>query len=315
MQYATANYHHTRQMEESDLLPASHVCPWCGSDHTEKLALLQSSPDVVLLECGQCHAISASRMPTADALGKYYSTYYVGKSYENSAKVTLGKPKRMGRRLSSLAREAGVSATNGEINILDFGGGDGTLSILTAEELLKDGMAQRMSVSVVDYCKDHAPSPDPRITVKFFPTLADLDAPSYQMVIASGVVEHIPEGPKALAEALSKVQPGGMFYARTPQMGSFVRLSSKLNMKWDFTFPAHVYDLGQDFWEGYFSSDSMKKRFEIVASRPSLVEASFSDSPLLATLSFLFKAPWHLLGRHWGFVGGWEIATKARAAA
>ena len=311
MRYATATYHQTKHLDESLLLPAVGSCPWCQSVQLQTLVLVQRSPDVRLLECVECHAISVSRMPSAAALDSYYASYYKTPQYEKSGfKVTLGNPQRMAMHLSRALRKTGIPE---HTRILDFGGGDGTVAIAIALELLRRNETRRVSVTVVDYSQNISTPSDKRIALESVRQLEDAAESEYDLVIASAVVEHIPDAPRVLGQILCRVRSGGLLYVRTPQVKAFVLLAKALNSKWDFTFPAHVYDLGQAFWEKYFTDAALRPRFEILSSNPSLVEASFDQSPLRAVLAYLFKMPWYVLGGAWGFVGGWEVVAKRRS--
>jgi hypothetical protein len=53
-----------------------------------------------------------------------------------------------------------------------------------------------------------------------------------------------------------------------------------------------VHDLGQAFWEGYFTANGYDKLFTIKSYRPSIVQASMSEHPVEAIISHLFKLPW-----------------------
>jgi SAM-dependent methyltransferase len=310
MTITTTNYHRTKHLGEDDLLPLSAGCPWCGGSQRKSLVDLQSEPNVSLLECHSCHAVSESRMPTPAALAHYYGQYYDDAQYDRSGeKVTIGDSLHMGR---SLARWMQGRDSNGHLIVLDFGGGDGTVAAVAVQELLNQGHIKSGQITVVDYNNMIVSSNDPRIVIVHAPTLAYLTARKFHVVMASAVIEHIPDGRATLDELLSLVAPGGAFYARTPQVASFVRLSRYIGIRWDFTFPGHVHDLGQRFWEGLFSRPSMAKDFGIVLSKPSLVEARLADAPMRAMMAYLFKLPWYLLRRHWGFVGGWEITVTRR---
>jgi SAM-dependent methyltransferase len=249
-------------------------------------------------------------MPSAGALESYYSAYYTNAQYEKcGVKVTLGNPRRMGRHLSKLL---GKIDTRGCVRILDLGGGDGTVAVETAKELLDRAGADRVDITVVDYSPNQTTLSDQRLTLQSVLRLEDLPEEGYHLVIASAVIEHIPDAPRIMEQVLSRVRPGGMLYVRTPQVRSFVLLARALNLEWDFTFPAHVYDLGQAFWDKYFAAGSAWQQFAVLSSKPSLVEASFAESPLRALLAYLFKMPWYFLGANWGFVGGWEIAVTRK---
>lgn len=266
------------------------------------------------MECATCHAGSASRMPTSQALDAYYGNYYDAASAADHAqaegRVTIGDAARMGAHLAS-----SLGATSGKttLRILDFGGGDGMLAVLAAENFMKANSALReVAITVVDYnTQMHQPA-NAAVTVRGATKLEELGEEVYDFVIASAILEHIPDCAGLLRDLLTRVTSGGSFYLRTPYTAPFMRLAETLGKSWDFTFPAHVHDLGQAFWEGYFKANGNDKVFAIKSSRPSIVQASMSERPVEAIISHLFKLPWRLLGRAWGFVGGWEITVTRR---
>lgn len=271
----------------------------------------------MLLECIACMACSASRMPTAQTLDSYYAGYYDGQRHGKLAKVsrqvgrvTIGDTATMGKHLARC-----FSCTTGKtsIRILDYGGGDGLLAVLTAENLLAANSHMReVSISVVDYnIHMHQPS-NPAIKVERYAQVSELTEGVYDFVIASAILEHIPECAGVLPQILARIAPGGSLYIRTPFAAPFMRLAGLLGKSWDFTFPAHVHDLGQNFWERYFTSSGFDQTFTIKSSRPSIVQASIREHPLEALVSHFFKLPWHFLGRAWPFVGGWEITVVRR---
>ncbi|GAB5559124.1 MAG: hypothetical protein SynsKO_07710 [Synoicihabitans sp.] len=249
-------------------------------------------------------------MPTESALERFYGGYYESEHIERrGSKITHDNPQRMARHLAGFAEE--IQQTDA-ISILDFGGGDGTLGMLTAFELLKSKKVKMAEVTVVDRCGERCEPIDERITLRTSETLDEINRTDFDYVIASGVLEHIPDAPTVLPKVLSCVGKNGIFYARTPQVLSFMRLSNASPISWDFYFPAHVYDLGQVFWENYFRSEERGSLFSIMKSTPSIVETSLSVSPITAILSHALKSPWYLFGRAWGFVGGWEIVVHRR---
>lgn len=312
MTIATTTYHRSRHLSEAELLPASPGCPWCGSRDRVRLARLQAQPEVDLLECRNCHACSASRMPTAATLASYYGSYYDDDQFKTDVgvKVTIGDPRHMGRSLALWMRPRVALRA---LRVLDFGGGDGTVAALAADELLRTGAVASASVTVVDYNDETMQPPDPRIGIEHFRELDQVAGRQFDVVMASAVVEHIPDGRAVVDRLLELVRPGGVFYARTPQMAAFVHFADRLGLSLDFTYPGHVHDLGQRFWEGFFSSSAMAGRFGIVLSKPSLVEACFRRAPFRATMAYLCKLPWYLLGRRWQYVGGWEIVVERRS--
>lgn len=308
MTLGSSRYHASRVLDEPSLLPAHAGCPWCGSARRSEIGAVQESPLVKLLHCEDCHAASVSRMPTSAALEDFYSSYYQDeKGADGDGKITFGDTGRMAAHLVRWIAPAGAGPS---ARILDFGGGDGTLAALAAARAIRAGVLERAEVVVVDRSGAAPASVHPAVGVAATGELSSLPGGSFDFVIASAVMEHIPEGRPVLEQLLGKVRPGGVFYARTPCIAPFMRLVGLLGRRWDLTFPAHVHDLGQAFWEGQFGAGGAFPGFKIASSRPSIVEASFRTEFVKAAISLSFKLPWWLLGRSWSFVGGWEIAAR-----
>jgi len=164
---------------------------------------------------------------------------------------------------------------------------------------------------VVDYntVPISAPLPNPAICLQYHPNLESLPAGHFDFVIASAVLEHIPEAKAALEQLLGLMRPGAAFYARTPFVVPLFKLCQRFRVGMDFTFPGHIYDLGQAFWEKYFAKREGKP-FRVLSSRPSIVESAFHDAFFRTGAAHLCKFPWLLFGSKWGFVGGWEIVVE-----
>lgn len=241
-------------------------------------------------------------MPTNETLNKYYSNYYnTPDSKSSGEQVTFEEPLRLAKNLADVYRN---HQDNDAVTILDFGGGDGTISYLLAEQLISSGV-QQVNITLVELNERVVKSQDDRITINKVNSISDVSH-RYKFVIASAVIEHYTQ-PKVLLENLLKcLEPGGIFYARTPYMVPIMKLFKYFGIKIDFTFPGHVHDLGQSFWEGYFNNEE-KSQFKIIASRPSIVETTLSGNYLRTIAAYIFKAPWYVFGKLYTYVGGWEI--------
>lgn len=161
--------------------------------------------------------------------------------------------------------------------ILDFGGGDGALSGAIARKV--GGLSR-----VVDY-GDSVPGG------------------TWDLVIASAVLEHIPH-PRPVLERLLAAT-GGVFYARTPWVLPLARC-----MPLDLTYPGHVHDMGQGFWDRL--PDVVGWRGTVITSQPSLVETDLRGAPLRTIAAHVLKSPTRLW-RRWPLVGGWEVIWRAGA--
>lgn len=270
----------------------------CGSAQLSVergLRTLQADPEVVLMSCERCYATSVSRLPTQTALDDYYFSYY---DNGNVAAVTADDPANIARRIASYA------SGSLSIDVLDFGGGDGSIGI---EVLARLGV--RGSVTVVDY--DHrrfAPAPS-GVTLNHASELRDVQR-TFCLVIASAVIEHLPNPSAVLQDLLAKVALGGVFYARTPFVVPVIRAAGRIGMHLDFTFPAHLFDLGPDFWGGLKRWIPSFGNFEVIASRPSPVETCLRSHPAQTAISTIMKLPWLVVHERWPYVGGWELAAR-----
>ena len=299
----TAVFHRSQHLSENMLEPADPMCPFCNGEKREPELTLQQSPEILLLQCKSCHSVSASRMPTDEALAKYYGEYYET-SASASEQVTFDAPERLAKKLANMYITCGKGPS---VSILDFGGGDGTIAYLTALHLIKRGVPQ-VKITVVDYNKTLLSSNDSRITLKRRDSLEGIGDP-FDLVIASAVIEHHPH-PRVLIQDLFRlIDDGGLFYARTPYTLPLMKLFSLIGIKLDFTYPAHVHDLGQGFWENYFASEQ-PSQFNVLKSRPSIVQTTISKHFLTTIAAHLFKVPWYLIGKSYKLVGGWEVFAR-----
>lgn len=310
MKFSAAVYHRSVRLGESELETEREACGFCGAREFEIVASLQEDPRVELRRCRGCRCGYASRMPTPDALERYYGTYYGDSSDESrSSSVTHGDSARFARHVVALAERrgpGGLPAHGDTVRILDFGGGDGSLGASLAEIVLGQG-PRAVEVVVVDYCPDLVAPPAPGITIR--KATAPEGQGTFDWVLASAVLEHLPEPRPTLSSLLAATKPGGWFYARTPWVEPFVRLFAAVGREFDFTYPAHLYDLGADFWDAAATWPEFSD-FECHHAGPSIVETTFRDHPARTVASHLAKAPHRILGRRWPFVGGWEVLTR-----
>lgn len=301
-QVRSTAHHSGAHCTEQELLPASTGCPFCGFPGERAVALqLQQAPAVELRRCPVCDGASASRMPSAERLDSYYAAYFT----HDGEKVTFDlPPARFARHILGLMPRFAVM----HARILDFGGGDGTLSAAAAALLLARG-AESVHIDVVDY---QAPSPSPGegITISHARSTTELPEADYDLVLASSIVEHLPEPRPELQRLFSAIAPGGFFYARTPWIVPVFRLLGKAGIRGDFTYPAHLHDLGREFWERIvgclpLEAEAYRQRH----SAPSIVETGFARAPVRTLAAHLLKAPARVFPS-WPFVGGWEVVFE-----
>lgn len=302
---ATA-FHKGMYLDNDKLEPPDSECPFCGFGNRQPLFVLQDNPAVLLLKCTTCNAASASRIPTNNALREYYRTYYDSRiNSDSSGATTCDDTVPFARHLANIILRY-TSEPN--VSILDFGGGDGSISYSLALQLLKGGV-KGINISVIDYYDKTVLPQNSRILMNKVEALEEIGS-LYSIVIASAVIEHLPKPSETLHGLLNRLQDGGIFYARTPYVVPLMEICSLIGVELDFTYPAHIHDLGQDFWETYFKNGSLVGDFQILESRPSIAETTLEKHFLRTVASLCLKAPWYLLGRRYKLVGGWEVFVR-----
>ena len=235
-------------------------------------------------------------MPREEVLAEYYGHYYA----DLQGTATFDGSDRFSRHLFHVL---GVTPTS-TMRILDFGGGiDATLSRSLARQFVQRGTS-RVEVALVDLNASCPRDWGGGITVDCYQNLSDC-AEGFDVVIASAIVEHIPYPCEIILGLLNSLRPGGRAYFRTPVMSSIVQLAARLGVKIDFTYPAHVHDMGQPFWENLLATLDVPG-FKLIRSRPSIVETEFAAHPSRTVVAHLMKLPWVALRQHYSMVGGWE---------
>ena len=302
---SVTDFHHSAHLSAEALRPAGDRCPVCLDVAARRAVLrLQDDPPIDYLECGACGACSTSAMPTDAYLERYYRRFYA----KADSGVTFRDSVRFSKKILAVVRPL---PRGGAFSILDFGGGDGGLAVEIADQLLRAYSDLSVTITVVDYSQPQE-SRDERVSIAGATDLAQVDE-RFDLVLASAVLEHVPEVHDVLRALLGRALPGGHFYARTPHSLPLKRVLPS----YDLLFPAHVHDMGSDFWDN--AVRSLKLPGQLVLSRPSMVESLFREDPLRTFAAHLLKLPARVervlrRGREgrrwWRLVGGWEVVIR-----
>jgi SAM-dependent methyltransferase len=295
-----ATYEPARHLSESETYPAVSECPICGyTGPRQSRAPIQKQPRVDLLLCGRCSGLSASQMPTQGVLDRMYASYYAERDQE---RVIFQNPSRLARHIISMID---IGSDRGEIRIIDFGGGDGAVSLRIGQSMAA-ATHRTVRVEVVDYVTE-MPRRSGDVEVAFVRDLIHVHS-SCDLIVASAVFEHVP-GLGAILPALAqKLKPGGYLYARTAY-----NLPLMLVFGLHMPYPAHVHDLGDAFWGNL--PNWFPLPVKLVYSRPGMVEADLRQDFLRAAASWCLKLPAQiecLWTRHpiFKFYGGWEVLLQ-----
>jgi SAM-dependent methyltransferase len=300
----SSTYQQSKHLETSEVYPATARCPVCLADGPRKpVFLLQDSPAIHLLQCPKCRVASADQMPLPAVLDAYYTSYWP----DETDKLTF----RSGDYLASrILKYVSIDRNRDPIRILDFGGGEGTLARLIAQGLMQ-ARTVNFEIDVVDWGAADQQVGD-NVAIRGHRTLETVKGP-YDLVIASAVLEHVPDANAVMRTLFSLVGPGGYFYARTPYVLPLARLHRNL----DFTYPGHVHDMGSAFWGRI--TETFGLRAKVIHSGPSPVETLLTKHPTRTILAWTLKVPALIEGwivpssrrdRFWNLVGGWEIVLR-----
>lgn len=294
-----------RHLDSSELVDATRACPVCRSSGPRRAGFrVQSDPDVHMLACRVCRAASASHMPTDEVLASFYASFYDDRDRE----ITFSAPERFAKHVTGILPRARF---DGSVRILDYGGGDGSLAKAIASRWIASGVARGADILVIDFAT-RAPSTEGAVRMRSQSPDAAIDD-AYDLVLASAILEHIPDLQPVIARLYAAMAANGFFYARTP----FVLPLGRMFPRLDLAFPAHVHDLGSDFWNRFPATFGWDAR--IVASRPSVIAGSLANDPLRTLAAAALKAPAHVenwlssrkrAGRLWNLVGGWEVVLQ-----
>ena len=128
-----------------NLVPADQSCPVCLFSGPRAAVLrIQTTPDIFYLKCPSCGACSTSAMPSPVYLENYYNKYYA----EADADVTIRNVNRFARHILN---RVNLPRENNVLQILDFGGGDGSVAIAISEILIKENSARKTNIVLIDY--------------------------------------------------------------------------------------------------------------------------------------------------------------------
>lgn len=291
-------------LASADLLPRRSTCVVCGSSDLVRRLRVHAAPEVWFRRCRRCGVVSADRMPTEEVLTRYYRDYYSSSLLGKRERcVTVDTVHRLARHIVDCATPPGPA----RMSVLDFGGGDGAVGLAVADELERRGAAE-VVVTVVDL--GDVPAADSRVTSRT--SLTGEDLASHDLVIASAVIEHVPDPAHTLRQLLESLAPRGALYARTPFHEAMAMTARRLGRELDLGFPAHLHDMGCDFWERLPDTLALADGFTVTHSRPSVVASSWSSRFARTLSAHALKAPWWVLGNRWRFVGGWEVVVERR---
>lgn len=300
-------FHNGLHLSETQISDELKQCPICQSTNRSIITNIQKNPDIFLKYCHNCHAVSASRLPTKESLDTYYNSYY----QSNDEKITFDKPGVFANHLFNETHH--YQQKQDFLKILDFGGGGGLISIELAKRYLDLGIKE-VKVVIVDYDSSIINNDVPGISIDKYSLLSSITDQKFDLIIASAIVEHLPNPKNEMTTLFELLEDEGQIYFRTPYIVPILLLLKKIGIIINFTYPGHIHDMGQEFWDNILKTFNMQKDFKIMSSKPSIIETSFSKHFYRTLAAYFIKSPWYILGNTWNFVGGWEILIQKKVS-
>jgi SAM-dependent methyltransferase len=297
-----------RRLNQNDIIDTTSFCPLCHSGvERNPVFTIQQEPLIQWLFCNECKAYSASKMPTEQFLENYYREYYE----EKQAKVTVGRPEGLARHIAQLLPDNPKQT----LRLLDFGGGDGTLVKVLAGILRQKYPETDFKITLIDFNQEDDEEGE-FFSFRSETTLAAVKNQNFDIILASAIIEHVPEAHQLLQELFDLLDTEeGALYIRTP----FVSPLKKIFRGYPLKYPMHVHDLGPSFW------NRVRERYccslEVSVSQPSMVASGFSGKKWLRScVAHTFKFPARLESRlrahpidyFWNLMGGWEIIFRKK---
>lgn len=298
-------------VDEASLSAKQQQCPVCQSAYPEtggkRVLDLQQSPSVLLVTCPSCQAMSADRLPSPSFLTELYNPVHYEGTLSSNPALTAACAKR-------IVDNFDFSEKSGKTHwhIVDYGGGNGELARAVARRIqqkMPSATTQTTVVDVFDQVTEGGQSAFCSADDFLNGKLA-----GYDVMIASAVLEHIPNLQPILAQMMTSASPNAYLYGRTPYEAPLAKVLPGYSIRW----PRHIHDLGPEFWEGL--PRQFASQCQLLKSQPSLVETSMAQQPLRTLAAYVLKAPavveaklrqaFNLSNCMWRLVGGWEAYFK-----
>ena len=283
-------------------------CPFCKSKEIRFVGSVITTPEINVMTCRQCHIGYIDRQPTETFLREFYKKYY-----SKDDQHTTIDPHVL---VNHLIRQFGKLRTKNTFSILDFGGGDGSVSQLLANYLLTSNLAQQVNIINVDYNAGDGEGGHSsyNIVKNNLPSFESIPpGKKFDLVIASAILEHVKNPRETLSVLLNYLEENGVFYARTPWVYPILNALTKVGIYIDLPYPAHLFDMGNAFWNSILKTLNLSSDFSLEKSCTSLVQSSFREHPLRTLIAHLLKIPSYIFKNHYHFVGGWEVIIKRKA--
>jgi 2-polyprenyl-3-methyl-5-hydroxy-6-metoxy-1,4-benzoquinol methylase len=290
---------------ENDFIPYLEKCPICGSSDREIISHVKKI--FHYYKCNNCYAVSSSHYLKNDILEKFYLSYYKRNPGYNEVGIIHDSPILFAKHICSY-----LEIYDKNIDLLDYGGGNGLISYNIALKLLETGSAQNVNILVVDFNEEAIiNNTDPRITIaKLTPDKFILGGGGgrYDLIIASSILEHIFFAGDLMKILFGSLKTYGYFYVRSPYIMPLYNLLLKFRIEINIWFPEHNHDFSKSFFENITQTFGLND-IKLIISQPAFFERSLKKTFFPALASRIIRFPYYL-NKNYPFVGSWEIIYR-----
>lgn len=313
MQFSDYFFMPLDEIRDEDLVDIDR-CGCCGAKNAfRQLSLFREKPQIHFVKCRRCGAVTYDRMLRKEKLDEVYEKYnYLDNDEKDHTgdKITFYGKERFARHLMKMMKPL---PEQNKIRILDFGGGDGSLSYAFGESIIQTGGYDSIEIVVVDYTDTPCVSREKNISLTHcFPLSALPKDELFDIVIASAVLEHLPSPGREFRQVVELTAPGGYLYFRSPYKYPLYCLMKRFGITLDMRYPRHIWDFSSYWWHRIVVCLHLEDQLTVVKDGPSITEKTVKDHFLMAIGANLLKAPGRVT-RRWHYVGGWEILYRKTA--
>jgi SAM-dependent methyltransferase len=198
-------------------------CRLCGSTHTRRLFTKGQTPYWECAGCGFRFATPPTNPNFVTAIRDYEAAYLQYLGPDESDEANLSSLCDWMQRITPLEGR----------RLLDIGAGSGKLvRFLRARRVEAHGIEPSRALF------DRFLATEEAFTCAMLDRYRSAAAAPFDIVTAFDVIEHVPDPVAFLGDVAALVEPGGMFFASTPDAGSLP--ARAFGRRWHFYYPYHL---------------------------------------------------------------------------
>lgn len=213
-----------------------------GREHEYKNTTTESFP---VVRCKACGLVRLNPRPAVSELGRIYPAEYYAYHlvHDDGAKQTLGeriKARRYQTRFRKLMQRAAPGI--GPVRVLDVGCADGRL-LTWYREAMPERTIETYGIDIGEDAVEQAKKAGHIAVAGRFEVDTELPDGTFDLIVASHVIEHVADPIQFARRAAELLKPGGLFMFATPNVDSAdVRRFGRFWGGWHFPRHWTLYD-------------------------------------------------------------------------